>query len=128
MGSVGNNSSNSKYNGFSITNPEGKTENYRVINGRVEYANGQMGKFFGIDYLATMQKAYDANGSVQALIDRVNSIGKGSAKSLSDKEVERLIAERDAERKERQEEAIKEDVQRNKGKGVNRHRAYWSGM
>jgi len=38
MGSVGNSSSNSKYNGFSITNSEGKTENYRVINGRVEFA------------------------------------------------------------------------------------------
>ena len=128
MGSVGNNSSNSKYNGFSITNPEGQTENYRVINGRVEFANGQASKFLGIDHVEMIQKAYDTNGSVQALIDRINSIGKGSAKSLSDKEVERLIAERDAERKARQEEATKEDVQRNRGKGVNRHRAYWSGM
>lgn len=128
MGSIGNNSSNSKYNRFSITNPERQTQNYRVINGRVEFANGQSVNFFGIDYLATMQKAYDTNGSVQALIDRVNNIGKGSARSLLDKEVERLIAERDAERKARQEEATKEDVQRNRGKGVNRHRTYWSAM
>lgn len=128
MGSIGNNSSNSKYNGFSITNPEGKTENYRVINGRVEFANGQSGNFFGIDYLSTMQKAYDTNGSVQALIDRVNSIGKGSARSLSDTEVQNMINERDKERAERREQAIKEDAQRNRGKDVNRHRAYWSGM
>ena len=128
MGSVGNNSSNSKYNGFSITNPEGKTENYRVINGRVEFANGQASKFFGIDHVEMIQKAYDNAGSVQDLIKRINDIGKGSAKSLSDKEVERLIAERDAERKERQEEAIKEDAQRHRGKGVNRHRTYWSAM
>lgn len=128
MGSVGNRSSSSKYNGFSITNTEGKTENYRVINGRVEFANGQASKFLGIDHVEMIQKAYDNAGSVQNLIKRINDIGKGSARSLSDKEVERLIAERDTERKARQEEATKEDTQRHRGKGVNRHRAYWSAM
>ena len=128
MGSVGNSSSSSKYNGFSITNSEGKTENYRVVNGRVEFANGQASKFLGIDHVEMIQKAYDNAGSVQGLIKRINDIGRGSARSLSDKEVQNMINERDKERAERREQAIKEDVQRNRGKGVNRHRAYWSGM
>lgn len=31
---------NSKYKGFSITDAQGNTENYIVVNGKVQYAGG----------------------------------------------------------------------------------------
>ncbi len=120
--------SNAKYKGFSITR-DGKTENYIVVKGSVQFADGRDRRAAGIgniDQLETIQRAYDLEGNTKGLIERINRIGQAKATTLADKEVTKLRKKRDKER----EEASKEE-QRNayrRKRGVNRHRAYWSAM
>ena len=90
-GGAGSGISNAKYNGFSVTDSEGNTENYVVINGIVDYADNR--KFLGVSNMQApevMQNAYDSFGSVNAIIDRVNQNGVGKASILPDTEVERI--------------------------------------
>ena len=117
---------NSKYQGFSITNSDGKTENYIVVNGEVQYADGRNRTTLGVDELEVFQQAYDSAGSTKAIIDRVNSVGIGTAKALSDKNVEELRKERDKDRAQRRKQ-FEADVYKRR-RGVNRHRQYWSAM
>ena len=125
-GKRGSANSNSKYNGFSITDSNGKTENYIVINGTVKYADlRRYDGFMGISSLDTIQKAYDNFGGTQGIIDRINSVGKSKASILSDKNVEKLQADY---KKKRAEDDKALNNPRNSKKGVNRHRAYWSAM
>lgn len=120
--------SNAKYKGFSVT-ANGKTENYIVVNGSVQYADGRDRRattLANIDSLEMLQRAYDLEGSTKGLIDRINKIGQAKATVLADKEVVKLKKKRDKERKETR-EAQEKGAYRSKG-GVNRHRAYWSAM
>lgn len=70
------------------------------------------------------QVAYDKVGSVDAVIKRVNKIGKAKASVLSDKAIDKMNADYLKKRKEFSES---ESVRSSK-KGVNRHRLYWSAM
>ena len=123
MGSTGK---SSKYDGFSITDSNGVTRNYKIVNGEVKFADDSPSSFLGIDYVDMIQKSYEQFGSTQAIIDRINNIGNGSARKLSDKEVEKLVEERNKDREKQKKESIKQDARR-KGSS-NRHRAYWSAM
>ena len=119
--------SNAKYNGFSITNQDGETENYIVVNGIVKYADlRRYDGFMGINSLDAIQQAYDTFGGSQGVIDRINSVGKGRASVLSDKKVEQL---QDDYKKKRAkaDKQLDDSISGNK-KSVNRHRAYWSAM
>ena len=119
--------SNAKYNGFSITNQDGETENYIVVNGVVKYADlRRYDGFMGVNSLDTIQVAYDTFGGSQGVIDRINSVGKGKASVLSDKRVEQL---QDDYKKKRAkaDKQLDDSISGNK-KSVNRHRAYWSAM
>ena len=117
---------NAKYNGFSITNADGKTENYIVVGGEVQFADGRPRTILGTDQLEVMQQAYDSAGSTDGIIKRVNEVGIGSAKTLSDKNVEKLSKDRDEEREQKRKQ-FETDVYKRKH-GVNRHRRYWSAM
>ena len=119
--------SNAKYNGFSITNQDGETENYIVMNGEVKFADlRRYDGFMGVSSLDSIQNAYDTFGGVQGIIDRINSVGKGKASVLSDKKVEQL---QDDYKKKRAkaDKQLDDSISGNK-KSVNRHRAYWSAM
>ena len=117
--------SNTKYNGFKVVSKDGKEMNLVIENGVVGYADGHENptNFLGND-LEVFQKAYDKEGSAQAVIDRINKVGIGKAGILSDKAVNDL---REKRRKDR-EEKEKNYSPRNSKKGVNRKSAYWSAM
>ena len=70
------------------------------------------------------QALYDKVGSVDAVIKRVNKIGKGKASVLSDKAIEKM----NADYRKKREEFTKSESVRSSKKGVNRHRLYWSSM
>ena len=126
MGGGGSGNGNSKYNGFSITQ-DGVTKNYIVMNGGVHFADGSQDKdMFGNDQVEMIQRVYDLEGNVDSVIKRINRIGIAQAKTLPDKEVERMQAERTADRKATQDQQA-QDAYKRKG-GVNRHRLYWSAM
>ena len=119
--------SNAKYNGFSITDENGVTENYIVVNGVVKYADlRRYDGFMVVNSLGTIQQAYDTFGGSQGVIDRINSVGKGKASVLSDKKVEQL---QDDYKKKRAkaDKQLDDSISGNK-KSVNRHRGYWSAM
>lgn len=119
--------SNAKYNGFSITRKDGTTSNYKVINGEVlpaVEADGIHNMLKGVVSKDPAQVLYDKVGSVDAVIKRVNKIGKAKASVLSDKAIDKMNADYLKKRKEFSES---ESVRSSK-KGVNRHRAYWSAM
>lgn len=119
--------SNAKYNGFSITHKDGTTSHYKVINGKVlpaVEAEGIHRMLKGIGSKDSAQVAYDKFGSVDAVIKRVNKIGKAKASVLSDKAIDKMNADY---RKKRKEFDESESVRSSK-KGVNRHRTYWSAM
>lgn len=119
--------SNAKYNGFSVTDSDGNTENYVVINGVVDYADNR--KFLGVANMQApevMQNAYDSFGSVNAIIDRVNQNGVGRASILPDTEVEKMRETHKLSR-EKAESELNSAISGNK-KSVNRHRNYWSAM
>ena len=121
--SIGN---NSKYNGFSITDVNGETENYIVVDGVVKYADlRKYDNFMGYTDLDTIQQAYDTFGGTQGVIDRINSVGKKKASVLSDKRVKQL---QDDYKKVHEESEKILDNPRKKKKGVNRHRTHWSAM
>ena len=117
--------SNAKYNGFKVVSKDGKEMNLVIENGVVKYADGHENptEFLGNE-LEVFQKAYDKEGSAQAVIDRINKVGIGKAGILSDKAVNDL---REKRRKDR-EEKEKKYSPRNSKKGVNRKSAYWSAM
>ena len=123
--SSGGRASNAKYNGFKVVSKDGKEMNLVIENGVVGYADGHENptNFLGND-LEVFQKAYDKEGSAQAVIDRINKVGIGKAGILSDKAVNDL---REKRRKDR-EEKEKNYSPRNSKKGVNRKSAYWSAM
>lgn len=120
--------SNTKYNGFSVTDADGNTTDYVVINGIVDYAENRKYTtgIMGVSQLDNIQKMYDTFGSVQAMIDRVNQVGIGKATTLSDKDVEK---KRDNYKKQRakNEKQLNNLISGNK-KSVNRHRNFWSAM
>ena len=119
--------SNAKYNGFSITNQDGETENYIVVNGIVKYADlRRYDGFMGINSLDAIQQAYDTFGGSQGVIDRINSVGKGKASVLSDKRVEQL--QDDYKEKRAKNDKQLDDLISGNKKSVNRHRTYWSAM
>ena len=119
--------SNTKYNGFSVTDKNGKTSHYVVIGGKVahpttEGTRGSLTREF--DSNDPFQKAYDRLGSVDAVIKQINKVGKGKASILSDKAVEKMAADYAEKQKNRK---VDPEVRSSK-KGVNRHRAFWSAM
>lgn len=119
--------SNAKYNGFSITRPDGTTSHYKVINGKVlpaVEADGIHNMLKGVVSKDPAQVAYDKEGSVDGIIKRVNKIGKGKASVLSDKAIDKMNADYRKKRKEFNESMSV----RSSKKGVNRHRLYWSAM
>lgn len=117
--------SNAKYNGFSITRKDGTTSHYKVINGKVQDAIEGEG-FDGLFHSKThhLQPIYDKLGSVDAMIKRVNKIGKAKASVLSDKAIDKMNGDYNKKRKEFQ----KSLSVRSSKKGVNRHHRYWSAM
>lgn len=126
-GKRGSANSNTKYNGFSITNQDGETENYIVVNGEVRFADlRRYDSFMGVSSLDSIQNAYDTFGGVQGIIDRINSVGKGKASVLSDKRVEQL--QDDYKEKRAKNDKQLDDLISGNKKSVNRHRAYWSAM
>ena len=119
--------SNAKYNGFSVTDKNGRTSHYKVINGKVlpaVEANGIHNMLKGVGSKDPAQALYDKVGSVDAVIKRVNKIGKGKASVLSDKAIEKM----NADYRKKSEEFTKSESVRSSKKGVNRHRLYWSAM
>lgn len=119
--------SNAKYNGFSVTDKNGRTSHYKVINGKVLPAvevDGIHNMLKGIGSKDPWQVAYDQTGSVDAIIKRVNKIGKGKASVLSDKAIDKM----NADYLKKREEFSKSESVRSSKKGVNRHRLYWSAM
>lgn len=117
--------SNAKYNGFSITRKDGTTSHYKVINGKVQDAIEGEG-FDGLFHSKThhLQPIYDKLGSVDAVIKRVNKIGKGKASVLSDKAIDKMYEER----RKKHEEDAKHYSPRNSKKGINKHSLYWNAM
>lgn len=118
--------SNAKYNGFSLTDKNG-TRHYKVINGKVlpaVEADGIHNMLKGVGSKDPVQALYDKVGSVDAIIKRVNKIGKGKASVLSDKAIEKM----NADYRKKREEFTKSESVRSSKKGVNRHRLYWSAM
>lgn len=119
--------SNAKYNGFSITRKDGTTSHYKVIGGEVlpaVEAEGFHRMLKGMVSKDPAQALYDKLGSVDAVIKRVNKIGKAKASVLSDKAINKM---NDDYLKKREEFDKSESVRHSK-KGVNRHRSYWSAM
>lgn len=119
--------SNAKYNGFSVTDQNGRTSHYKVINGKVlpaVEADGIHNMLKGIGSKDPAQVLYDKVGSVDAVIKRVNKIGKGKASVLSDKAIDKM----NADYLKKREEFSKSESVRSSKKGVNRHRLYWSAM
>ena len=119
--------SNAKYNGFSITRPDGTTSHYKVINGKVlpaVEADGIHNMLKGVVSKDPAQVLYDKLGNVDAIIKRVNKIGKGKASVLSDKAIDKMNADYRKKRKEFNESMSVRSSKR----GVNRHRLYWSAM
>ena len=119
--------SNAKYNGFSIIRKDGTTSHYKVINGKVlpaVEAEGFYNMLKGVGSKDPVQVAYDKSGSVDAVIKRVNKVGKAKAQILSDKDVEKM----NADYQKKREEFSKSEGVRNSKKGVNRHSLYWSAM
>jgi hypothetical protein len=119
--------SNAKYNGFSVTDQNGRTSHYKVINGKVlpaVEADGIHNMLKGVVSKDPAQVLYDKVGSVDAVIKRVNKIGKGKASVLSDKAIDKMNADYRKKRKEFNESMSV----RSSKKGVNRHRLYWSAM
>jgi hypothetical protein len=119
--------SNAKYNGFSITDEKGNTNHYIVIGGKISFAtpkneHGTLVRYFDSNH--PFQKAYDKYGNVDAIIKRVNKVGKGKASILSDKAVEKMNADYAKESANRKPDY----TVRSSKKGVNRHRLYWSAM
>lgn len=119
--------SNAKYNGFSITDEKGNTNHYIVIGGKISMATtkntrGSLVRYFDSNH--PFQKAYDKYGNVDAIIKRVNKVGKGKASILSDKEVEKMNDDYAKELANRKTDY----TVRSSKKGVNRHRLYWSAM
>lgn len=119
--------SNAKYNGFSITDEKGNTNHYIVIGGKISFAtpkneSGNLVRYFDSNH--PFQKAYDKYGNVDAIIKRVNKVGKGKASILSDKAVEKMNADYAKESANRKTDY----TVRSSKKGVNRHRSYWSAM
>ncbi len=125
--SSGAKASNTKYNGFSITDSDGNTNNYVVVNGIVGYADGRRSNSItGEGDPTVMQNAYDSFGSVNGIIERVNSIGSGKASVLPDSEVDKLRKSY-AESRLKAENELNTAISGNK-KSVNRHRNFWSAM
>ncbi len=120
--------SNTKYNGFSVTDADGNTTDYVVINGIVDYAENRKYTtgIMGVSQLDNMQKMYDTFGSVQAMIDRVNQVGIGKATTLSDKDVEKKRGDYKKQRA-KNEKQLNNLISGNK-KSVNRKRNFWSAM
>lgn len=119
--------SNAKYNGFSVTDKNGRTSHYKVINGKVlpaVEADGIHNMLNGVVSKDPAQALYDKVGSVDAVIKRVNKIGKGKASVLSDKAIDKM----NADYRKKREEFDKSESVRHSKKGVNRHRSYWSAM
>lgn len=119
--------SNAKYNGFSITRKDGTTSHYKVINGKVLPAVETAGidrMLKGVGSKSAAQVLYDKVGSVDAVIKRVNKIGKAKASVLSDKAIDKMNGGYNKKREEFQ----KSLSVRSSKKGVNRHRLYWSAM
>lgn len=119
--------SNAKYNGFSITRKDGTTSHYKVINGKVLPAVETAGidrMLKGVGSKSAAQVLYDKVGSVDAVIKRVNKIGKAKASVLSDKAIDKMNGDYNKKRKEFQ----KSLSVRSSKKGVNRHHRYWSAM
>lgn len=119
--------SNAKYNGFSITDEKGNTNHYIVIGGKISMAitkntRGSLVRYFDSNH--PFQKAYDKYGNVDAIIKRVNKVGKGKASILSDKAVEKMNDDYAKELANRKTDY----TVRSSKKGVNRHRSYWSAM
>ena len=116
--------SNAKYNGFSLTDKNG-TRHYKVINGKVQDAIEGEG-FDGLFHSKVhhLQAVYDKLGSVDAMIKRVNKIGKGKASVLSDKAIDKMYEER----RKKHEEDDKHYSPRNSKKGINKHSLYWNAM
>lgn len=119
--------SNAKYNGFSITDEKGNTNHYIVIGGKISMATtkntrGSLVRYFDSNH--PFQKAYDKYGNVDAIIKRVNKVGKGKASILSDKAVEKMNDDYAKELANRKTDY----TVRSSKKGVNRHRTYWSAM
>ena len=77
--------SNAKYKGFSVTR-DGKTENYIVVNGSVQYADGRDRKesspFASFDSLEMLQKAYDLEDSSFTLSDFVYTVNNAFGAAL----------------------------------------------
>lgn len=117
--------SNAKYNGFSITRPDGTTSHYKVINGKVQDAIDGEG-FDGLFHpkVHHLQPMYDKLGSVDAMIKQVNKIGKGKASVLSDKAIDKMYDER----RKKKAEDDKHYSPRNSKKGINKHSLYWNAM
>lgn len=117
--------SNAKYNGFSVTDQNGRTSHYKVINGKVQDAIEGEG-FDGLFHSKAhhLQPIYDKLGSVDAMIKQVNKIGKGKASVLSDKAIDRMYEERQKKKKEDD----KHYSPRNSKKGINKHSLYWNAM
>lgn len=119
--------SNAKYNGFSVTDQNGRTSHYKVIGGEVlpaVEAEGFHRMLKGVGSKDPAQALYDKLGSVDAVIKRVNKIGKAKASVLSDKAINKM---NDDYLKKREEFDKSESVRHSK-KGVNRHSLYWSAM
>lgn len=119
--------SNAKYNGFSITDEKGNTNHYIVIGGKISMATtkntrGSLVRYFDSNH--PFQKAYDKYGNVDAIIKRVNKVGKGKASILSDKAVEKMNDDYAKELANRKTDY----TVRSSKKGVNRHRSYWLAM
>lgn len=119
--------SNTKYNGFSITDEKGNTNHYIVIGGKISMATSKNARGALVRYFDSnhpFQKAYDKYGNVDAIIKRVNKVGKGKASILSDKAVEKMNADYAKELANKKTDY----TVRSSKKGVNRHSSYWSAM
>ena len=119
--------SNAKYNGFSIIRKDGTTSHYKVINGKVLPAVETAGidrMLKGVGSKDPWQVAYDKSGSVDAVIKRVNKIGKAKAQILSDKAIDKM----NADYRKKREEFSKSLGVRNSKKGINKHSLYWNAM
>ncbi len=84
--------SNAKYNGFSITDEKREHKSLysywrKNLDGNTKNARGALVRYFDSNH--PFQKAYDKYGNVDAIIKRVNKVGKGKASILSDKAVEK---------------------------------------
>lgn len=121
--------SNEKYQGFTLTYPNGEVENFRVVNGKVEevgeiYRSKSLTDIYGLtDRNEMVQKAYDTYGGTEGLIKK---LGSSKAKILSDADVEKI----EAEEKKKYIKAVEDRSNREsrRKKGGNRKSVYWSAM